>query len=76
MSLSKSLSDQDMENAVGAAGIDVPPASMVPSREQSRMSDSSDTVDNSKPPPVFGSVWREVLSVFTLACAPGLNVYR
>ena len=69
----QSLSDTDVENAVEAAGIDCPPATMVPSGESSRLGDPNG-VDNNKPPMVFGSVWREVISVFTLACAPGLNV--
>ena len=74
MSSSKKISEQDVENAIEAAGIDVPPTSMMPFRERSRSSVSSGTVDNNKPPIVFGSLWRECVSLFTLACAPGLNV--
>lgn len=34
-------------------------------------------VDDYEVPPVFGRLWREVVSVLTLACAPSLNVlYR
>ena len=34
-----------------------------------------DDFDDNKTPPVFGRLWRECVSVFTLAFAPGLNVY-
>lgn len=30
--------------------------------------------DDRKTPPVFGRLWRECVSIATLACAPGLNV--
>ena len=68
----KGLSDSDVERAVEAAGIDSTPASMVPSGESGRT--VINEVDNNKTPAVFGRLWREVVSVFTLACAPGLNV--
>lgn len=68
----KGLSDSDVERAVEAAGIDSPPASMVSSGESGRT--GINEVDNTKTPVVFGRLWREVVSVFTLACAPGLNV--
>ena len=32
-------------------------------------------IDDKKTPPVFGRLWREIASIFTLACAPGLNVF-
>jgi len=34
-----------------------------------------DNVDDNKTPPVFGRLWRECVSIFTLAFAPGLNVH-
>ena len=34
-----------------------------------------DDVDDNKTPPVFGRLWRECVSIFTLAFAPGLNVH-
>lgn len=35
---------------------------------------AADPIDDSKTPPVFGSLWREFVSVFTLAFPPALNV--
>ena len=69
----RSLNDESVENAVEAAGIDGAHASFVTTK-----SHEADVVlgeiDDRKTPPVFGRLWRECISVFTLAFAPGLNV--
>ena len=56
-----------------AAGI----ASVVRTRsQQSSFRQRAYEIDDNKVPPVFGTLWREVISVFTLACAPSLNVFH
>jgi hypothetical protein len=61
-----------LENSVEAGGVDGPHANsheleMVVNREVIEH-------DDRKVPPIFGRLWREYVSVFTLAFAPGLNV--
>ena len=59
--------DYDFE----AAGV----ASVVHTRSHhSDLTEPTHEIDDRNVPPVFGRLWREVLSVFTLACAPSLNV--
>ena len=36
--------------------------------------ESEGEIDDGVCPPVFGRLWREVVAVFTLSLAPGLNV--
>jgi len=35
---------------------------------------NDETIDDRKAPAIFGSLWREFISILTLAIAPGLNV--
>lgn len=72
----QSLSDESVQHAVEAAGIDGVPACLVPScpHESGVVARNADFIDDRQSPPVFGSLWREFVSVFTLAFAPGLNV--
>ena len=71
----RSLSDSDMENAIGAGAVDGTPATFVSTgSHEAGLETDNHNVDNGKIPEVFGSLWREVISVFTLACAPALNV--
>lgn len=75
----RALSDSEMENAIGTGATDIPPATLVSTgSHEPRLDDEQDNdnggVDNGKSPEVFGRLWREVISVFTLACAPALNV--
>ena len=68
----RSLNDESVENAVEAAGVDGAHASIVATKSQE--ADVVNEIDDRKTPPVFGRLWRECVSVFTLAFAPGLNV--
>lgn len=71
----RSLSDLEMENAVEAGAVDVPPATIVSTGSHNPGSGKDNhNIDNGKTPEVFGRLWREIISVFTLACAPALNV--
>lgn len=69
----RSLNDESVANAVEAAGIDGAHASFVATKSH-KADVVSNVIDDSKTPPVFGRLWRECISVFTLAFAPGLNV--
>jgi hypothetical protein len=69
----RTLNDESVDNAVEAAGIDGVHATIV--APKSHEADVvSNGIDEGKTPHVFGRLWRECISVFTLACAPGLNV--
>jgi hypothetical protein len=68
-----SLNDKSAEKAVEAAGVDVAHASVITTKSYQPEVVLND-VDDSKTPRVFGRLWRELVSVFTLAFAPGLNV--
>jgi hypothetical protein len=71
----RSLSDQETENAIEAGAVDAPPSTIVSTGSHGPGSGNDNhNVDYEKTPEVFGKLWREVISVFTLACAPALNV--
>ena len=74
-----SLDDGSRVNAVHVVGVDGAHSCVVPTRshESGQVEDTNEVthdIDDGKTPLVFGRLWREVISVFTLACAPGLNV--
>ena len=71
----RSLSDSEMEHAAEAGALDVPPATIVSTGSHNPGSGNDNhNIDSGKTPEVFGKLWREIISVFTLACAPALNV--
>jgi len=69
----RTLNDENVDNAVEAAGVDGAHASIVAPKSH-EPDVVSNEIDDRKTPPVFGRLWRECISVFTLAFAPGLNV--
>jgi len=69
----RTLNDESVDNAVEAAGVDGAHAGIV-APKANEPDVVSNEIDDRKTPPVFGRLWRECISVFTLACAPGLNV--
>jgi len=69
------LSDSEMENATEAGAVDGIPATFISTGSRhSGLENETHNINDEKTPEVFGKLWREVVSVFTLACAPGLNV--
>jgi hypothetical protein len=69
----RTLNYESVDNAVDAAGVDGAHASIVAPKSH-EPDVVSNEIDDRKTPPVFGRLWRECISVFTLAFAPGLNV--
>ena len=70
-----SLHDGSVENRVEAAGFEYSEhASTVATKPGPETDVVTPEVDDRKTPPVFGRLWRECISLFTLAFAPGLNV--
>ena len=70
----RSLNDESIENAIGAAGVEGAHATIVTTKSHEAELVAGD-IDDRKTPPVFGRLWRECVSVFALAFAPGLNVF-
>ena len=67
--------DENVENAIEASEIDGAHASVIPTQSyEPGSTERTNDIDDRKTPPVFGRLWRELVSVFTLACSPGLNV--
>jgi hypothetical protein len=69
----QTLSEETIDNAIRAAAIDGAHAAIVDTQSHRPQVENND-VDDGKTPEVFGRLWRECLSVFTLAMAPALNV--
>ena len=70
----RSTSDVVVEPPEVAAGVASSAISNVCPNESQEIVGSTNENDDSKTPPIFGRLWREYVSVFTLAFAPGLNV--
>lgn len=69
------MRNETVENAIEAAGVDGAHASIIPTQShESGPAEPTNDIDDRKTPPVFGRLWRELVSVFTLAFSPGLNV--
>lgn len=69
------MRDEGVENATEAAGLDGTHAAIIlTSSSESGPAESTNDIDDRKTPLVFGRLWRELVSVFTLAFSPGLNV--
>jgi hypothetical protein len=69
----KSIDDTIEATAAGSAHATIIPT---PSPESGVVSPvvNDETIDDRKAPAVFRSIWREFISIITLAIAPGLNV--
>ena len=70
----RSLNDNSAENAVKPAGMYNARISSTIPREPQIVDRDTLEVNDRNVPPIFGQLWRECASVFTLAVAPGLNV--
>jgi hypothetical protein len=66
---------ENLESTVEARSISGSAASIRSTGSRSSQFDREiNDFDDRKTPPVFGRLWRECVSIATLACAPGLNV--
>lgn len=69
------MRNESVENVIEAPGVAGAHACMSPKQSlESGPADRTNDIDDRKTPPVFGRLWRELVSVFTLAFSPGLNV--
>jgi hypothetical protein len=69
------MHDKGIENATEAVGLDGTHAGIIlTSSSESGPTEPTNDIDDRKTPLVFGRLWRELVSVFTLAVSPGLNV--
>ena len=72
------LRDEKIDNAIESVSGGGAPLIIVPTypHESGIVPVSvTDPIDDGKVPPVFSSLWREFISIITLAFAPGLNVF-
>lgn len=72
------MRDESSEKGTEAAGVGGAHMSIIltSSHESGAPPPTTYDIDERNAPPVFGSLWREFVSVLTLAIAPGLNVCR
>lgn len=69
------MRDKGIENATEAVGLDGTHGSIIlAASSKSGPTEPTNDIDDRKTPLVFGRLWRELVSVFTLAVSPGLNV--
>jgi hypothetical protein len=70
------MNSASVENSSEIAMSDCGRASAMSAQTPRSGSESErNALDDRKVPPVFGRLWRECISVFALAMAPGLNVF-
>lgn len=70
------MCDENVENAAeGVEVYDTKVSIIRTSSSESGPAQATNDIDDQKTPLVFGRLWRELVSVFTLAFSPGLNVY-